>query len=91
MSKKSRGGKKPFLLFISDSKTHTDGTNQLKKIKKKKVRNFYEEQNERLNDWVEVDALVTAIGEDIIDSMNPDVGECIESACSIKEYMANDS
>ena len=36
------------------------------------MREFYEQQNERLNDWVEVDALVMAMADDIIDSMNPD-------------------
>jgi len=30
----------------------------LKEIKDKKVRRFYEDQNERLNDWLEVDTLV---------------------------------
>ena len=48
---------------------------ELGEIKNKKVRRFYEEQNARLNDWVEIDALVMAIGEDIIDSMNPDAGK----------------
>lgn len=31
---------------------------QLKEIKDKKIRRFYEDQNERLNDWLEVDTLV---------------------------------
>jgi len=31
---------------------------QLKEIKDKKIRQFYEDQNERLNDWLEVDTLV---------------------------------
>lgn len=44
----------------------------LKKIKNKKVRQFYEEQNERLNDWLEVDTIVKAMAEDVMDSMNPD-------------------
>jgi hypothetical protein len=30
----------------------------LKEIKDKKIRRFYEDQNERLNDWLEVDTLV---------------------------------
>ena len=47
---------------------------QIKSIKNKKVRKYYELQNERLNDWVEVDALVLAMADDIIDSMNPDAG-----------------
>ena len=44
---------------------------ELKKIKDKKVRAFYEQQNERLNDWLEVDTLVMAMAEDVLDSMNP--------------------
>ena len=44
----------------------------LKEIKNKKVRKFYEEQNERLNDWLEVDAVVMAIADDVLESMNPD-------------------
>ncbi|KAI0133681.1 hypothetical protein BJ170DRAFT_172776 [Xylariales sp. AK1849] len=45
---------------------------ELKDIKNKKVRKFYEHQNERLNDWLEVDAVVTAIADDVLESMNPD-------------------
>ena len=44
---------------------------QLKEIKNKKVRKFYEEQNDRLNDWLEVDTIVIALADDILDSMNP--------------------
>lgn len=45
---------------------------QLKAIKNKKVRAFYESQNDRLNDWLEVDALVMALADDVLDSMDPD-------------------
>jgi cation diffusion facilitator family transporter len=45
---------------------------QLKKIKNKRVRQFYEEQNSRLNDWLEVDTIVVTISDDVMDSMNPD-------------------
>ena len=44
---------------------------EIKKIKKKKIREFYEAQNDRLNDWLEVDALVMSMAEDVLDSMNP--------------------
>lgn len=44
---------------------------QLKSIKNKKVRGFYEEQNNRLDDWLEVDMIVTALADDILDSMHP--------------------
>jgi len=43
----------------------------LKSIKNKKVRGFYEEQNERLDDWAEVDMVVSSLADDIVDSMNP--------------------
>ncbi|KAH0336808.1 hypothetical protein KCU81_g8412, partial [Aureobasidium melanogenum] len=45
---------------------------ELKQIKDKKVRKFYQDQNNRLNDWAEVDALVKALADDVLDSMNPD-------------------
>lgn len=45
---------------------------QLKEIKDKKVRAFYEAQNQRLNDWLEVDATVMAIADDVLESMDPD-------------------
>jgi hypothetical protein len=44
---------------------------QLKSIKNKKVRGFYEEQNSRLDDWMEVDMVVSSLADDIVDSMNP--------------------
>ncbi|KAF7558760.1 hypothetical protein G7046_g5399 [Stylonectria norvegica] len=44
----------------------------LKAIDNKAVRAFYKTQNERLNDWLEVDAVVMAIADDILESMNPD-------------------
>ncbi|KAK3052047.1 hypothetical protein LTS18_012339, partial [Coniosporium uncinatum] len=34
---------------------------ELKEIKNKKIRKFYEHQNHRLNDWLEVDTLVQAM------------------------------
>ncbi|KAG5760630.1 hypothetical protein H9Q72_011266 [Fusarium xylarioides] len=45
---------------------------ELKAMKNKKLRAFYEQQNERLNDWLEVDAVVMAIADDVLESMNPD-------------------
>ncbi|KAK3671049.1 hypothetical protein LTR78_009010 [Recurvomyces mirabilis] len=45
---------------------------ELKGIKNKKVRKFYENQNESLNDWLEVDALVKAVADDVLESMDPD-------------------
>lgn len=48
---------------------------ELKAIKNKKVRRFYEEQNRRLNDWLEVDAVVLSVADDVLESMNPDPDE----------------
>lgn len=45
---------------------------ELKAIKNKKVRAFYEAQNQRLNDWLEVDAVVMAVADDVLESMDPD-------------------
>lgn len=45
---------------------------ELKEIQNKKVRKFYEDQNQRLNDWLEVDAVVMAVADDVLESMNPD-------------------
>ena len=45
---------------------------QLKEIKNKGVREFYEAQNQRLNDWLEVDAVVVAVADDVLESMDPD-------------------
>ncbi|KAF2213119.1 hypothetical protein CERZMDRAFT_96787 [Cercospora zeae-maydis SCOH1-5] len=45
---------------------------ELKAIKNKKVRRFYSEQNDRLNDWLEVDAIVMAVADDVLESMDPD-------------------
>ncbi|KAL8919641.1 MAG: hypothetical protein Q9208_006673 [Pyrenodesmia sp. 3 TL-2023] len=44
---------------------------EIKEIKNKKIRRFYEGQNERLNDWLEVDTVVMSVAEDVLDSMNP--------------------
>ncbi|KAF1994219.1 hypothetical protein P154DRAFT_448164 [Amniculicola lignicola CBS 123094] len=44
---------------------------ELKNIKNKKVRQFYEEQNLRLDDWLEVDMVVMSVADDVLDSMAP--------------------
>ena len=43
----------------------------INEIKDKKIRAFYEEQNERLNDWLEVDTLVLSMADHVLDSMDP--------------------
>ena len=45
---------------------------ELNEIKNKKVRAFYEAQNDRLNDWLEVDAIVMYVADDALESMDPD-------------------
>jgi divalent metal cation (Fe/Co/Zn/Cd) transporter len=45
---------------------------ELKEIKDKKVRKYYKNLNARLNDILEVDAVVMAVADDAIDSMDPD-------------------
>jgi hypothetical protein len=45
---------------------------EIKAIKNKKVREFYRGQNERLNNWLEVDTLVEAMAGGIFDSFDPD-------------------
>lgn len=50
----------------------TPQTPQLESIKDKHVRQFYEDQNEALNDWLEVDSVVRSIADDIFESFDPD-------------------
>lgn len=45
---------------------------EIKALKNKKLRRFYEQQNALLNDWLEVDTVVEAMASDIFDSFNPD-------------------
>lgn len=54
-------------------KKYRKSDDELKEIKNKKVREYYKQQNERLDDWLEVDTIVKAMADDIMDSMNPDV------------------
>jgi len=44
----------------------------IKAIKNKHVKAYYQRQNDRLNDWLEVDNLVKFVSDDVLDSMNPD-------------------
>jgi cation diffusion facilitator family transporter len=48
------------------------GKSQIKKIKNKKLRKYYENQNAVLNDWAEVDTIVLAMADDVLESMNTD-------------------
>lgn len=60
------------VLNSKDLELFRKSDDELKGIKNKKVRAFYEDQNERLNDWREVDALVKAVADDVLESMDPD-------------------
>lgn len=44
----------------------------IKQCKTKKLKRFYERQNEALNDWLEVDTAVRSIADDIFESFDPD-------------------
>jgi cation diffusion facilitator family transporter len=44
----------------------------LKSIKNKKLRRYYERQNATLTDWSEVDTIVRAMADDVMESMNTD-------------------
>ncbi|KAH7122668.1 hypothetical protein B0J11DRAFT_464667 [Dendryphion nanum] len=44
---------------------------EIKRIQNKKLRAFYREQNDRLDDWLEVDMVVTTVADDVLDSMGP--------------------
>ena len=65
--------KKQLKQSVSASEAHESYRKPLaevKGIKNKKLRKYYESQNERLNDWLEVDALVESMADDVLDSMN---------------------
>lgn len=51
--------------------TYRKSDEQLKDLSNKKLRKFYENQNDKIDDWIEVDALVLALADDVIDSMHP--------------------
>lgn len=57
---------------IADLDEYRKSQTDLKEIKKAKVREFYEKQNDRINDWIEVDNLVVELSDDVVDSFNPD-------------------
>lgn len=51
--------------------SYRKSVSEIKGLKNKKLKAFYEAQNERLNDWLEVDMLVMSMADDVLDSMNP--------------------
>ncbi|KAK5189473.1 hypothetical protein LTR92_010526 [Exophiala xenobiotica] len=56
----------------NDFESFRKSDEELKSIKNKKVRKFYEHQNACLNDWAEVDTIVIAMADDVMESMNTD-------------------
>ncbi|KAK0391533.1 hypothetical protein NLU13_1033 [Sarocladium strictum] len=56
----------------TDLEKFRKSNDELKEIKNKALRRFYEDQNCRLNDWLEVDAVIMAIADHVLESMNPD-------------------
>ena len=44
---------------------------EIKAMKDKNIKSFYENQNSSLNDWLEVDMLVMNMADEVLDSMNP--------------------
>jgi hypothetical protein len=61
----------PFPILRVYKEERADFSYQLKQIKNKKVRAYYEEQNRRLDDWLEVDMIVMSLADDVLDSMDP--------------------
>lgn len=53
-----------------DGENGTD-RKQLKQIKNKALRKFYETQNSRLDDWLEVNAIVKYVSDDVLESFDP--------------------
>lgn len=56
----------------SHYKKYRKSDEEIKQIKSRKIRDYYKRLNERLDDWIEVDTIVKAMADDIMDSMNPD-------------------
>lgn len=55
-----------------DIESYRKSDRELKAINNKRVRAFYEAQNQKLDDWAEVDGLVGALADDVVDSTDPD-------------------
>lgn len=66
--------KKKILNGVEDwhPETYRKSDEELEAMTNKKLRAFYEAQNQTLNDWAEVDSLVWSLADDVLDSMNPD-------------------
>jgi len=56
---------------VEDFEKHRKSDEEIKQIKDKKIKKYYQEQNRRLNDWLEVDAVVVAMAEKVLQSFEP--------------------
>ena len=59
-------------IVAEDWNKYRKSKEDIKAIRNKKIRQFYQDQNVRLNDWLEVDSLVETLAGGIFDSFNPD-------------------
>lgn len=55
-----------------DLEVYRKSEQELRAFKNKRVRAFYEAQNQKLDDWAEVDSLVESLADDVVDSTDPD-------------------
>lgn len=58
---------------IEEFKKYKKSDEELKQLKDKKIKAYYERLNQRVDEYIEVDTIVEAMAEQIIDSMNPDI------------------
>lgn len=56
----------------NELESYRKSEDDLKSIENKKVKEFYKQQNQALNDWLEVDSVVRSIADDILESFDPD-------------------
>ncbi|KAL2070360.1 hypothetical protein VTL71DRAFT_13386 [Oculimacula yallundae] len=65
--------KKTLLAAIDQDKMENfrKSEDEIKKFKNKGTRAFYTTQNDRLDDWLEVNAIIKALSDDILESFDP--------------------
>ncbi|KAI9055147.1 hypothetical protein LZ554_000111 [Drepanopeziza brunnea f. sp. 'monogermtubi'] len=65
--------KKKLLAAIDQDKLENfrKSEEEIEEFKSKGVRTFYTTQNDRLDDWLEVDAIVKAVSDDVLESFDP--------------------
>lgn len=55
-----------------DLEQYRKSDEELRSFKNKELRHYYEAQNAKLDDWLDVDMLVYALADDVLDSMDVD-------------------